>query len=125
MSDLNQRLEAKIDKLHTDIVQLNTSIAELRLINLRHDELSRENSVRIDIIEKNMHEMQGAIRLGKFVGAFLLSCIVGVMGWVVKREENQVKDDSTLKEQFLDARHQNERQDERIKYLEERLRELP
>lgn len=37
------RIEQKLDKMQVDLAQLNLNLAELRAINLRHDELSRDN----------------------------------------------------------------------------------
>lgn len=118
---LTNRIEQKLDKVQVDLAQLNLNLAELRAINLRHDELSRDNSQKIEALERSNHEMQGAIRLGKFVTMFMLSCVVGVIGWVVNREQNKDDYASMLKEQILSNRHINELQDERIRELSVKL----
>lgn len=122
--DLTNRIEQKLDRVQVDLAQLNLNLAELRAINLRHDELSRDNSQKIESLERNMHETQGAIRLGKIVAMSVLSCVIGVIGWVVNREQN--KDDyvNMLKEQILSNRHFNELQDERIRELSIKLDEM-
>lgn len=122
--DLTNRIEQKLDRVQVDLAQLNLNLAELRAINLRHDELSRDNSQKIESLERNMHETQGAIRLGKIVTMSVLSCVIGVIGWVVNREQN--KDDyvNMLKEQILSNRHFNELQDERIRELSIKLDEM-
>lgn len=118
------RIEQKLDKMQVDLIQLNLNLAELRAINLRHDELSRDNSQKIEALERSNHEMQGAIRLGKFITLFMLSCVVGVIGWVVNREQNKDDYASMLKEQILDNRHSNELQNERIHDLAVKLDEI-
>lgn len=117
------RLETKIDKIHADLTEITKQLAQLQTINSRHDELSRDNARKIEMIEQELHTAQGAIRLGKFVTAFVLSCIVGVVNWVLNYEGKKDDGLDLIKEQISNHRHTNERQDERIKDLQDALRE--
>lgn len=115
------KLEQKIDRLQENVSSLDKHIVILVGKIDRHDELSRKNARDIELLQQENSEMKGALRLGKFITAFVLSCLVALANWVVSRESKKDDGQIELKEMVTNNRHSNELINERLKIIEREL----